>query len=605
MKGEKEGQIQESNKVSPGDALKAINGIEVSPLPERKGTLKRVVELMNRARKPKDVEENGVNKKNENKATQLINSKAVVNLTFAPKIAKSSESVTGAEIKDATERANSVVSQDVNNDDTNIKAVGKVDSTVSPKSALQRASSSIFRTGSDSKMPGTNMQDTCLECQESEKKIKEVKATAYALTQEYEKKMEMLQNRVQKLCEKIQEESEKAEKGAMELNLIANERDQLSLDIKKVRENAHTEAEELKAKIQKAEDHEQFWKEELEKEKNKRITSEESMGRLAQDGEAWVNALATKEEALRALESDLDAMKVRNETLQTLLDSSRNESHSTEREIEKLKREKAQMNEELTKANSEADILTSKLKQMMEEFDGKLSVLRRERDKLKADMEDLQPQLSVAQAHSNALREAMESAEERAQKQSKARQDAEAKTSQVERSNEELESKIEKLKMEKEEIVKSSLVSAAERNPESGPEYMSMKQELEQSKAKVKENESLVISLQGTNDSLRAQVKSLKSKIHSLAAEVGKVTKVDSLEVKNNQLMVKASLAEAAKMEAEDELDAYKRALMQFAEQAKQDEARGNGSPWSNRPKIFDHLYKKQSRKSLGRKPST
>jgi len=92
---------------------------------------------------------------------------------------------------------------------------------------------------------------------------------------------------------------------------------------------------------------------------------------------------------------------------------------------------------------------------------------------------------------------------------------------------------------------------------------------------------------------LRAQVKTLKARVTSLAGEVTKASQLDAVMAEKNDLLVQVQLERAQRLEAEDELSAYKRALRQTAEQVKKDEEAGNGEGWSRRPAIFNHLYKR------------
>ena len=70
------------------------------------------------------------------------------------------------------------------------------------------------------------------------------------------------------------------------------------------------------------------------------------------------------------------------------------------------------------------------------------------------------------------------------------------------------------------------------------------------------------------NEGLRTMVNSLKKKVRSLAVEIERVAQFDVLVSEKDDLLVSLSLEKARRLEVEDELSAYKRALREFAEQA-------------------------------------
>lgn len=244
-------------------------------------------------------------------------------------------------------------------------------------------------------------------------------------------------------------------------------------------------------------------------------------------------------------------------------------------------------------ANVEADKLTAKLLSQKEDYEEQLGRQAKELSEAKASAGTLSSELCTAQTYAKALKESMNALEDRVKTLDKAKQQAEEAATLAGNRGREAERRVRELESAQKEPKPVSNLSTEGTNREVAAQLGLLEDKLAKVESSKTETERMVKHLQSVNDDLRAQVKSWKSKAQSMSGELGKLVRLSKLEADKEELLVELKLMEATKMEAEDELSAYKRALVQFADQAKSDERSGNGTPWTNRPRIFDHLYKK------------
>ena len=248
-------------------------------------------------------------------------------------------------------------------------------------------------------------------------------------------------------------------------------------------------------------------------------------------------------------------------------------------------------------ANVEADKLTAKLLSQKEDYEEQLGRQTKELLEAKESATKLSSELCTSGTYANALKESIEALKERVKALEKAKRQAEEETTQGRARCRDLENKVRDLESSQSRVQVPSKSAVSASQDGTAAKLSILEEQLKGLESSKTETESMVKHLQSVNDDLRAQVKSWKSKAQSMSGELGKIMRLSKLETEHEELQVKLKLMEATKMEAEDELSAYKRALVQFADQAKADERMGNGTPWTNRPRIFDHLYKK-ARKS-------
>jgi len=253
---------------------------------------------------------------------------------------------------------------------------------------------------------------------------------------------------------------------------------------------------------------------------------ENSMAGIADDGQAWVNTIGTKDDALRALETDLRKMKMKNQNLEALIDEFSSEANEfrtktdiSNDQIRQLTLQLSERDHLVENANEQADQLTAKLRLENEQFSSQIDRIQHRNVQIEGELNQLKDQLKLSQSHSSSL---------------------------VESNNE--------------------LMSLLDRE---------------------KQNKFIDTSSSYEVESLRGQVKSLKGRIQSLTGEMARVAELDHAIAEKNDILVQLQLEKASRLEAEDELSAYKRALRQFAEQSKKE-----NTTWNRRPKIFDHLYK-------------
>lgn len=562
------GQLEKSKRVRIGDALVAINGIPVEPSePVRKRkdlrtyekcTLRRVAELVERERLH-----------GREESERIPNPAARMTFTFA-------EGLSGQAVK--------------------------INSHLKLREELEE-----YKT-----------------------KLYEANARASALVMQCEQRLEKQGARTRKLCEVVDEARAESERANTERTFVLDE----CINLKK---QLHGAAEEAKVVAGKHNEEIDALKEEigrLNQRKEDQVRHikqlEASMESLANEGEAWVNTIGTKEDALRALEKEMRAMQIKYENSQSLLDNAtaereriRMDVSSRDEQITKLKEELAASQTKLEEANDEADKLTARIRSEADEAANAIERAKHSQKTAAAELETMRGQLSVAQSHARALKEANASAEQRATEASSARQAAEMALHEqkelVALAHKQIAQLEEQLRNERTVHERMRRDRTGLRSPsasisnteESGTAPASGDAGLDEDTIRREEQlKKRNRELEAANDLLRSQVKSLKSRVQGLSAEVTKVTQMDAIVAEKNDLMVQVKLEEAKRLEAEDELTAYKGALLKYARQAQKDEQEGHGEPWTNRPKIFDHLYKtllaeEEGSKKMGRgKPS-
>lgn len=260
------GQLESHPKISVGDALVAVNGKEVIEEGQRKGSLKRIVALVNEARAP-----------DEPAQENLINTKATLTFTFAKPV-KEPE-----------------VEEDIQKELRGLRE---------------------WKTKAL-----TNNEKKEKQLKELRNELKLVKTKL----QKAEDKLEAKARQATEYCEMMEEVKGSVSLVKAEAAIIENERTAIAEKLSQFQVGVAKEVDELKEKLVKAEDTADYWRIEAEKVGKEVINREASMQALAMDGEAFSTALETKEKALRALEEDLNVLRVRNGTLQELLDSTRAE----------------------------------------------------------------------------------------------------------------------------------------------------------------------------------------------------------------------------------------------------------------------------------------
>ncbi len=316
---------------------------------------------------------------------------------------------------------------------------------------------------------------------------------------------------------------------------------------------------------------------------------EASMTNMQDEGKAWVNTLSSKDTALRQFEHELQAAQVKYENSQRLLDNAISERDlirsgmaGKNQELEAAQAEARNAQKSLEKAHDEADALTSQLRLAAEELEAMKSRIKTVNENHQAEVETIKEQLSIANNLSCARKEALAAAEKRTEDATHARQAAETNLQLERKQREQVELEIKRIEAARRENVLQPNSNGASSN--------------NHSRAQPSSNATPILTEE--NQRLKAQVKSLRARIQGLSAEVGRVAQLEQVIAEKNELLVAERMEKARRLEAEDELMAYKRALRQFAENAKMQEEAGNGTPWSNRPKIFDSLYKSDMRNS-------
>mmetsp|Transcript_28493 Transcript_28493/g.45924 ORF Transcript_28493/g.45924 Transcript_28493/m.45924 type:complete len:1144 (-) Transcript_28493:594-4025(-) len=439
------------------------------------------------------------------------------------------------------------------------------------------------------------------EVEDMKNRLYEANTRVSSMVMKCEQRLETQGVRTRSLCNVVEEERSRAERAVIEKNLAIDELNSLKDAVYSFRSRCEAERKALELAVVRANEKANAFAAEKEAAEARIEKLESNMTEMATEGECWVNTIGTKEEALRALETDLRAQQIKYENLQCLLDNATAERNRLRQElveandaIREAKKSVADMQIKVDQANDEADALTSRLRMEAEESQNSMQRQRHLEENFSQQMSDLKDQLAVANTHSTALKEANQTAEHRAEQASRDRQAAEIALLEEKGKNAAAQKEILSLRRSLTDATTGAPISVAANGEvaSSAASPKSMSGEI----ARYKQNElryaNKLAELEGANELLRSQLKSYKSRVQSLAAEVSKVAKVDELVEENNNLTVNLQLERASRLEAEDELTAYKRALRQFAAQAQKDEREGSGEPWTRRPKIFDHLYK-------------
>lgn len=449
--------------------------------------------------------------------------------------------------------------------------------------------------------------------EQTEGKLYEANARTSAMFQHCEHRIDAASARITELCEAHAEQRALAEQASIE-KLLAME--QVSALRERSAEERATGASDIAA-LQKRLENAQEQILELRKNKDEAEASvarlEDRLEQVATESKAWVNKIGTKEDAVRALETELHAQQVKQANLEALVDTATSERDrlASEMSIKNESFSALQASLESTKiklehANDEADALTSRMRLEQEQAENDLDRARRDCARLTQDLAAAADKLSGTQAHAKALKEANAAAEERASEASSARQTAEAALHQEHEKCVALTQRIGQLQERLRTSGKFGSGNSSTSSEENGQMPVASSSNGSSSEA-LKETQRQITELEGANAGLRAQVKTMKNKLRSLSAEASKVAELDAVVLEKNDLLVQVQLEKAQRLEAEDELTAYKRALRQTAEQIKRKEAEnaaagtssgdasgtGASSLWSSRPPIFDHLYKK------------
>mmetsp|Transcript_19382 Transcript_19382/g.34521 ORF Transcript_19382/g.34521 Transcript_19382/m.34521 type:complete len:1118 (-) Transcript_19382:49-3402(-) len=420
-----------------------------------------------------------------------------------------------------------------------------------------------------------------------QKKLTTVESNATIKIRQARRELRKQAARVSKMASVLEEHRIEAERAENERVLVATERAALQEQLDKERAAHAATAEDLASANENIKAAEAALEADKAEANEKIRKLEAAIQDVTFDGEAWTNTIATKEDALRAVERDLKAMELKNENLQGLIDSTKGEREQSKaiiaektKQVEEFTAQVATLEAKLEQADSDADALTSKMRQAQEESETQLARAQHELQLAQEKIKQLQSELAVAKSHTQALKDANASSEARAEESSRLRQQAEASLSEEKATVNALNERITQLQ---DRLRNGPAVPAPRPNNSS-----SSPQNDEEATKRVSE-------LEGANEVLRAQVKSLKARVQGLAAEASKASQFDSVLAEKNELLVHVQVEKAQRQEAEDELSAYQRALRQMAEQIRKCEEQGvsKEEAWSNRPAIFDHLYKR------------
>ena len=100
------------------------------------------------------------------------------------------------------------------------------------------------------------------------------------------------------------------------------------------------------------------------------------------------------------------------------------------------------------------------------------------------------------------------------------------------------------------------------------------------------------------NDDVNASLNAANRRTDSLKAEVAKLATLEGVVKEKNALEIAVQLEKASRLEAEDELGAFRKALHETLDLAKSEDASGISTFWRRRTKLADNLYRSSVRRS-------